>query len=372
MLNRHWFGWTGTQFYFALCPEDERKNYMITAETVSEQNSEAFQGLHNEGGTVLVIFDEASGIFPALWDVVMGAFTDGEGMFFAFGNPTRPDGPFFECFQEKSRDLFFTMQVSSFDVSHTNKNSLQRIIDVNGPDSDQAKIRVYGRFPSQSHDGFVPAYAVKEAMARELPEDSGAGLVLAVDVARFGSDDSVIGFRQGRDARTRPYRVFNGLDTVKLSVEVMRAIDECNPDTVVIESTGTGAGVIDILRHKGYNIYEAHPGAKSSDGLRYANVRAEMWDRMKMWILGEGCLPENDRRLYTELTSVGYHLAQNQQALQMQAKDVMRKKGLPSPDVADMLALTFAPEHIPRRDIRARGVGAETSFARLPENPFSF
>ena len=42
----------------------------------SPTNLEAFQGLHNEGNRILLVFDEASGIDDVVWDFTEGALTD--------------------------------------------------------------------------------------------------------------------------------------------------------------------------------------------------------------------------------------------------------------------------------------------------------
>jgi hypothetical protein len=63
-------------------------------------NSEAFAGLHNKGSRILLVFDEASAIADSIWETAEGALTDAdtEIVWVAFGNPTRTQGRFFECF----------------------------------------------------------------------------------------------------------------------------------------------------------------------------------------------------------------------------------------------------------------------------------
>src|SRR5688572_6014759 len=274
--NRHWFQWTATAYYFKQYPEDRRKNYMVNAVTVSEHNTEAFAGLHNEGKCVFVIFDEASGIFPKLWEVVTGAFTDSEGFFFAFGNPTQPDGSFADCF-DKHKDMYYTDHVDSREVSHTNKQSLEDIIRMYGIDSDEVKVRVRGMFPHQAYNGFIGLDVVVGAIERELYYDAGAPLIMAIDVARFGGDETVIGFRQGRDARSRKMIALKGLKTTRITEIAAEIASRERPDAIVIESTGPGVGVIDQLRDRGFKVIEVHPGALSAKPEHYYRKRDELW-----------------------------------------------------------------------------------------------
>ncbi len=368
-LNKHWFEWTATSFYFKPYPEDQRKNYMITAATVSEHKTEAFAGLHNEGQTVIVIFDEASGVLPKIWEVAEGALTDGEGFFFAFGNPTRPDGEFADCF-DKHADMYHHWHVDSREVSHTNKNAINDILHKYGIDSNEAKVRVYGQFPTQSFNGFISVDIVNGAAERELTQDLGAGLIMSVDVARFGDDQTVIGYRQGRDHRSIPSKSFKGLNTMRIAEICMEEANRYKPDVIVIESTGPGAGVIDRLRAKGYRVHEVHPGAQSKEPDKYFNKRAELWSKMRDWLWEQGCIPD-DPELFKQLTTILYTLDRHEQRTKMEPKADMKKRGLPSPDKADMLALTFAVT-VPRRDMRVGGHGvASNSTANLHDDPLS-
>lgn len=346
-IAKHWFEWSATGLTFAAYPEEQRKNYKTTAATVSEQKTEAFAGLHNEGKTVFVIFDEASGVHGKVWEVAEGALTDGEAFFFAFGNPTRPDGEFADCF-DKHAHLYYTRHVDSREVSHTNKAALASTIAKYGEDSDEVKVRIKGLFPSQSFNGFISVDIVNDAVNRDLISDFDEGLIMAIDVARFGNDSSVIGFRQGRDARSIPWKTFKGLSTTRLADIAMREADVHRPDVIVIEATGPGAGVIDIMRDRGYRVVEVHPGAAAKDPLRYVNVRAENWSLMRDWLYEKGCIPDRPT-LYQNLTTITYSLDRHEQRTKLEAKEDMKKRGLPSPDEADMLSLTFAVR-VARRD----------------------
>lgn len=348
LINKHWFTWSATGLVFAAYPEEKQKNYKITAATVSEQKTEAFAGLHNEGKTVIVLFDEASGVHGKVWEVAEGALMGrGEKFFFAFGNPTRPDGEFADCFDRHSH-LYYTRHVDSREVSHTNLNAVRALIAKYGEDSDEIKVRVRGQFPSQSFNGFIGTDVARDAMERELISDSMAGLIMAIDVARFGNDSSVIGFRQGRDARSRPRLKFKGLTITKLAEIAMQQADIHKPDAIVVEATGVGAGLIDIMRDRGYKVIEVHPGAAAIEHNLYVNRRAEYWSLMRDWLHEEGCVPD-DPELFRQFTTILYTLDRHEQRIKLEPKEEMKKRGLESPDDADMLALTFAVR-VARRD----------------------
>jgi hypothetical protein len=348
LLNKHWFKWSATTYSFAAYAEDQQKNYRTTAATVSKDNTEAFAGLHNEGRTVFVIFDEASGVDNKIWEVSEGALMDGEAFFFAFGNPTKPEGEFADCF-DKNRHLYRTRHIDSRTVSHTNKSALAFIVEkYGGEDTDQVKVRIRGLFPENTYDGFMDATMVRECMQRETAlVDPNAPLYMAVDVANKGGDEIVIGFRQGWNARL-PRHIFTNVRHKELLERVTKIADIHRPDIIIVECVGMGIPMCDDLEDLGYRVFRAYPGALSKQD--YYNMRTVWWAEMRDWIYEPLSAIDNDEDLFRQLTTIQYKLRKSDGKTLMESKDEMRERGLPSPDRADMLMLTFAVK-LPRRDL---------------------
>jgi hypothetical protein len=156
----------------------------------------------------------------------------------------------------------------------------------------------------------------------------------------------VIRFCRGLDARTIPPIKFRIPDLMAVASRIMEQVNSHNPDAVFVDGTGIGWGVVDRLSQLGCSTVRGVDfGGKAdrTDGsdaaVRYANKRAEMWGYMKEW-LKAGCLPD-DPELIADLGNVDYgYDASN--AILLERKDDMCKRGLASPDDGDALALTFA------------------------------
>ena len=71
----------------------------------------------------------------------------------------------------------------------------------------------------------------------------------------------------------------------------------------------------------------------------YFNRRAEVWGMMRDW-LETGSIP-NDPELDGDLTGPTYMFSAKNQ-IQLEKKEDMKKRGLASPDIGDMLAMTFS------------------------------
>ena len=248
------------------------ESWRCDAQTCREENSEAFAGLHAADSTPFYIYDEASAVPDKIWEVSEGGLTDGEAMWFSYGNATRNTGRFFECFNAQ-RHRWNTRQIDSRSVQLTNKKLLQEWVEDYGEDSDFVKVRVRGVFPRASSLQFIDRATVDEAMLRPLPPEArGEAFIVGVDVARFGDDQSVIRTRIGRDARTwEPIRL-RGADTMTLAsrvgehVNMLRRLGQ--HVVIFVDGGGVGGGVVDRLRQLRFNVHEVQFGSRANDPRR--------------------------------------------------------------------------------------------------------
>lgn len=288
-----------------------------------------------------------SGIPDPIWNVTEGFFTDMSPLrlWLAISNPRRNTGKFFECFH-KNRGFWKTRYIDSRTVEGVDRGVYDRIAEQHGEDHDVTRVEVKGEFPRVGSNQFISREVVDKAAKRDVIDDPGSPLLMGVDVARFGDDESVIRFRRGRDARTmKPVR-FRGADTMELASSVAALIEKHHPDAVFVDGGGVGGGVVDRLKQLGYRVIEVQSGEKARDDDKYLNRRAEMWGEMRDWLV-YGCI-EDESDLHDDLTGPEYGVALKGQ-IKLESKDSMKKRGLASPDDADALALTFA-EPVSRRD----------------------
>jgi hypothetical protein len=337
-----WFNVTTGRGSMRMVAAGFEESWRCDAQTCREENSESFAGLHAADSTPFYLFDEASAIPAKIWEVAQGGMTDGEPMWFAFGNPTRLGTTFYDAFTTASH-RWHTQVVDSRTVQITNKQQIQNWIDDFGIDSDFVKVRVRGVFPSASSLQFIPHDLVEDAMEREVEVSRDEAVIVGVDVARFGGDRSCIFTRKGRDGRYYPPILLDKVDLMTLASVVadhINLLKRVHSNVIVaIDGGGVGGGVIDRLRQLGFSPIEVQFGSKANDLRRYANKRAEIWSLMKEWLKG-GALPKRDD-IVSDLVNVEYSYTTADSIL-LESKQSMKARGLPSPDIADAIALTFA------------------------------
>ena len=345
IINAHWWEISATklvpaQWLTELVERDLKKGtryWAAEGKLWSEENPDSYAGVHNMDGT-MVIFDEASGIPDGIWSVAAGFFTENilDRYWFAFSNPRRNTGYFFECFNSK-RDFWRGRQIDSRTVEGTDKGIYQQIIDEYGEDSIQARVEVYGEFPSAGDDQFISPVTVEDAFKREPYKDITAPIVIGVDPARGGNDSTVIVVRQGRDLIA--IKRYRGEDTMEVVGRVIDAIEEYKPTLTVIDEGGLGYGILDRLNEQRYKVRGVNFGWKSKNPITWLNKRAELWGAMRDW-LKTASIP-TDRQLKADLTAPAMKI-NSSGAIQLEGKKEMKSRGLASPDSADALAVTFA------------------------------
>lgn len=210
-------------------------------------------------------------------------------------------------------------------------------------------------FLAGANKALIKPLVVAAAASRKTKDDSTEALILGVDPAEYGDDDSSAVLRRGH--KVLKTWSWNGEGNAQIAGRIGRLIDRYETqgdpiDAVAIDVTGVGTGVEAFLTDQGYtNIYRVHNGEKAIESEKYRNRGAECWGLMADWFKDgtrPADIPEGDRQLQAELSSRGYHYDAGRR-LVLQSKEEMRAKGIRSPNKADALSLTFA---VP---VKARG-----------------
>lgn len=337
-ITSHWFDAQSA----SVSSRDKKhaKNWRTDFVPWSEHNTEAFAGLHNQGKRIVLIFDEASGIADRVWEVAEGALTDEdtEIIWLAFGNPTRNTGRFRECFR-RFKHRWITRQIDSRTVEGTNKEQIAKWEADYGIDSDFFKVRVRGIFPSLSSRQFISEADVTAAYGRQVhaSQYDFAAKILTVDPAWEGDDEFVIGLRQGLNFRILHRMAKNDNDLVAAAI-IARFEDEEKADAVFVDA-GFGTGIVSAGQGLGRDWTLVWFGSASSDA-GCLNKRAEMWKGARDWLKGGGAIPE-DPTLRDELQAPEI-VPRIDGKLQIESKKDMKARGIPSPNRADALVLSFA------------------------------
>ena len=207
------------------------------------------QGFHSPN--LLVVITEAHAVQEADMDAIRRL---NPSRLLMTGNPFVVAGVFYDSHHSR-RELYTTIQISAYDTPNI---KLQRVLvpgmitqqDIKDRREDWGKKSalyigsVLGRFPDNLKDVVVPLRAATEAAKRESKPEGP--VVVGCDVARYGDSKTVVMRRQGNVARI-VWRV-RGQNTMKIVGFLKAYCDEHDVETLVVDDTGVGGGVVDRLK----------------------------------------------------------------------------------------------------------------------------
>ncbi len=307
---------------------------------LSSDKAEQFQGFHSPH--LLLIGDEASGIPEDIFQAMDGLTPE---RILLLGQPLHNQGRFADSFRNPNVKK---VHISAFDSPNViegkavipgliTQRDVNRIKEHYGEDSDVYRVRVLGEFPRADSDTLIALDEVERAMNREVNVLPQWEKKLGVDVARYGNDRSALVVRHHEKVLRKDF--YQGQDTMQIVGHTLRIAREerIAPYNVFVDVIGVGAGVADRLKEQGWAVNEVNVAESPKDTEHYANLRAEMYDKMKVW-LKTAQLPKDDD--FYEMANVKYKFTSKGQLL-LESKEDMKKRGIDSPDVADALALTF-------------------------------
>jgi hypothetical protein len=243
------------------------------------------------------------------------------------------------------------------------RNKIQEL-STDGMDGGKAFKQEYPNNPNEAFqvsgdNGLISPASVMKARKSEC--SANGPIVIGVDPSR-GGDRFGVAIRQGR----KIYGLEGHTGDINLGKAVQickRLLDKHKPVKMFVDAGG-GADLVDRLHELGYErVVKAIPfGGSPLDPEKYKNKRAEMWGLLNTWLCDESLdvqLPDDDG-LQADLCMPQYE-RDSMDRIVLESKDKMRKRGLPSPDLADACVLTFA-EPVRENSFLSNAVMAKSDF----------
>ncbi len=350
------FVWTKEKVYMKGHPEE----WFAVARTAT--NPDALQGFHADN--TMFIIDEASGVDDKIFEPILGALSTKGAKLLMCGNPTQLQGFFYDS-HNKNRSSYKAFHIDGRNSSRVSDEFVKSIVDMYGEDSDVFRVRVAGEFPQKGDDIFIPLPLIEKSVMTEFePRDIPFSIHIGCDVARFGNDKTVIGYKIDEKAVIHKRR--QGQDTMRTAAEIVMLCEELREKyhytdiiPVKVDDGGVGGGVVDRLKQIKQNepnrfswleIFPVHFGQRIQHKHYYDSTTYMMSivKRLLQPYDDEGnekpvelILPDDDE-LIGQLSTRKYTLTENSK-IRVEGKEAMKKRGLHSPDEADCLLLMCLP-----------------------------
>lgn len=322
------------------------------ARTSRAENPDALQGVHCEGGFTGLVCDEASGIPEQVYESAGGSMSGSGATTLLIGNPVRATGYFHSCFH-KMKSIWRLITVSHETSPRVTDDFVMQTAAAYGRNSNAFRVRALGEFPLSDEDTVIPFDWVAAATMRDIQPQNDPE-VWGLDVARFGLDKTAL---VKRSARAVTHVAWWGASDLMDTVgRVKREYDDADkkPRAIYVDVIGLGGGVVDRLKEFGMPVRAVNVSELAALRDDCHRLRDELWWDAREWFQSKDCTippatkdadPNEDpyAMLANELTQPRYSFRSNGKK-EVEGKDDMKKRKLPSPNVADAFCLTFAGE----------------------------
>lgn len=324
-----------------------------------------FQGVRSQYGKTFVFADEAGGLAKNIFTAVEAVITGADARFIAIGNPDDTGTEWERIFRDKKYDEDFNrFTISSYDLptftgeivypddaemqarmmkSLTQVSWVEHKKRIWGETDARYLSKVLGQFPESGGKGFFPQSAIDKAYDTEIEADASAPVVLGVDVARYGKDESVIAENNG--GRVRVIDSWGKSDLISSARRVHEVANRVGATEVRIDSTGVGGGVFDALEQleefddKLYDLIGWDNGSASPDITQWSNKRAYSHDSLRKQMQeGDVDLDYDDDELREQLQIITYRFTARG-GIQITSKDDMKTEMGGSPDRLDAVIM---------------------------------
>ena len=322
-------------------------------------------GFH--GPRILGVLSEAQGLEPMAFEAMLACATGSEDKILMVGNPLEPSGRFYEA---SRGDVWDSITIPAKEHPNIVEGRgvipggpsvewVERMASEYGRGSNTYRSRVLSEFPDQGEEALfsramLDAAADKHESGEFAEEVAQAVPILAVDPARYGPDSTVAAIRRGpcieRLVEWKNASLTETADRVEaLALEsglrrkyIANAIKQ-PPGTIVVDSVGLGAGVVDILYDKGFRTVAFNGGHyPRGERSKFLNARAQaFWNLRDALEQGRIALPRDDPKLFDELLAIQWRPTADGR-VQIEAKAELRAKLGRSPDRADAVSMAFS------------------------------
>ena len=340
--------------------KDDNRDVIGIGRKPADGNDHGFQGHHHKH--TLVVIDEGCGVKESLYTAVEAVTTNDTSRILAIGNPDDPATEFGRIFKEDP--TWHKITISAFDtpnftgeeVSQAAKDNLLSVQWVEekklswGENSNRWLAKVLAQFPQTSTDTFFPPALIAKTQDVVIVPSQESRPQLGLDVARFGNDLTTLACNLDGDISI--IDAWDSTDLVTTAKKAHEWVLALGAESIRVDATGIGAGVVDnLVQLRGdlhsYVIHQMYGSAASPDNNRWLNARAYWHDHLReLMVANRVHLPsdstEYGKKLKEELEGILYKF-NKKNALQIESKDDMRKRGIKSPDFADSVIYACAP-----------------------------
>jgi hypothetical protein len=361
------------------------------ASAVASNRPELIEGAHAD--SLLYLLDEAKVIPNGTWDAIEGAFSGGrtsglpEAFALAVSTPGPPAGRFYDIHKRSpGLDDWWVRHVTLDEAIAAGRIApewaTQRALQW-GAESAIYHNRVLGEFHAADEDTVIPLAWAEAAVERWHAWDAAGRppvtgrRVLGVDVARGGTDRTVLAHRTG--VLVERLDAHHGEDTMRTTSRVLAALEGVGEVTPVVDSIGVGGGVVDRLRELGVQVLPYTGSAKTDARDRtgehgFVNVRSAAYWHLRELLdpaFGAELMLPPDELLLADLNTPTWEVKTGvPPKIRVEPKEKLVARLGRSPDHGDSVVMSLWADALRREVDMVTPTGVMPSSVQSPLSPW--
>lgn len=390
-----WPGWISEQGEWRYSTPGGNQTLAIARVPGAQDAVSTFQGMRKTGGRNFISLDEAGGVAEPIYAAIDALMTSGDSRMGGIGNPDKRGTEMYNKFEtEAGRSTYQLHTISAYEVPtvsgeivYPDNPEKQRMLEKGltsrkwvsymevamqkggevyydeewgfmrrrgGTPNGRFKSKVLGEFPGDADNTFFDEDHIKLAQQTEIAYDETTPVILGVDIATTGEDESVVYvnsgghlrlfedtilYQDGKDVRDTS-GVWSKEDTLSNARRIHAIAQHLGASEVRVDGNAVGSGVatelmrLEEFEGKKYTVIRVIGSNSSSDIRQWRNWRDEIHayfgDRMRN---GELDIDPDDTQLRDELMLITYSLVSG--AIKIDKKSDMKTVLGGSPDRAD-------------------------------------
>ena len=295
---------------------------------------------------LLIIVDEGAGVKD---DIFQSIARCNPTYLLITGSPLGPEGFLYSaCTEINTMKSFQHFKITKYDCVKSkgwwlHDKDIKDFVDMWKIDHPLVLSSVYAEFATNIEGGVIALADIERCIRMPPTPDYEPDRHVALDFAA-GGDENVIVIRRGNIIEI--IKSWRERDTMLMARQMIEELDKLKalysirPNEVSGDADGLGLPVIQRMAELGWKINEFHGNSTAKD-LTCKNRITDCWINACKRIRNCSIIMPNHQQLKLQLTSRKSFMGQTGK-LQLESKEDMRARGVPSPDIADAFCMAVS------------------------------
>ena len=299
---------------------------------------DSLRGIYLDGA----VLDEYADFRPEAYSMVIRpALSDRRGFAVFIGTP-RGHNHFHKLYQNALRDPAWF--AARFPASATGLIPEEELGSARSQMSQgQFRQEYECDFDVTGEDCLIPLACLLDAVGRNVGYRH-SGLVMGLDVGlSLGGDPSAIVVRQG--GKVLHIDEFRLDDSLAVAGRARECFELMRPEALYVDSVGWGAGAAHVLSGWGLPAVAVNVAESAASSERFNRRRDELWWKAREFFTARTAAIDDTiplaHKLAAELSAPRYAYLPSGR-IKVEGKDELKRRGVPSPNLADAFVLTMA------------------------------